>query len=155
MGAYVSTPEAASPQVPHKMPEPRDHTYTHSRQSSISSESSGASASSAQRAVESSAVTEAPPTTDFLEHPLPPAIPASQMDPLSREYPKPTEEVNVSEMLKRTPMKWTLGHYIKETPIRKSLSPREDREQATRNLEDKKNELLKAKEEMRKLSIPK
>lgn len=141
--------------MPHKMPGPRDHIRTHSRQSSISSESSGASASSAQRAVKSSAVTKEPPTTEHLEDVLPPAISASQMDPLSRDYPKPTEEVNVSEMLNRTPMKWTLGHYIKEKPTREPLSPHEDREQDARTLEDKKKELMKAKEEIRKLSIPK
>ena len=73
------------------------------------------------------------------------------LDPLSRKFPKPTEEVNVAEMLERKPLKWTLGHYIK-TPTKEASDPFNDKAKVAQNTEAKKVELLAAKEEMRRLA---
>lgn len=84
------------------------------------------------------------------------AASASQLDPLSRDYPQPTGEVDVSEMLNRKPMKWSVGHYIKETPSRTASSQmKEDKEEAARQMEARKRELLKVKEEMRQWALSK
>lgn len=125
-----------------------------SRKSSISSNSSGASASSAQQAVDASAAVAEQPATSLLPL-LSNPVPAPQVDPLSRDYPKPTEEVNVAEMLSRKPMKWSVNHYIKETAaLRAASTPTvEDRGRAARELEDRKRELLAAKEEIRRLAL--
>lgn len=74
--------------------------------------------------------------------------PSYPVDPLSRTFPKPTEEVNVSEMLDRKPLKWTVGHYIK-TPTREVSDPFD---QAAQDMEIRKAKLLAAKEEMRRLA---
>lgn len=130
----------------------------HSRQSSICSESSRASINSAQQILGSSVVAKQPPT-DHPESLLPGIVTATQVDPLSREYPKPVEEINVAEMLQRKPMKWSLGHYIQVAPTRVATSelagPVRDKEQVAQDLEAKKRELLEAKEQMRRLSLAK
>lgn len=153
MGAYISTEGQYQPANDNQ-----HQPNNHSRQSSISSESSGTSASSAQKALANqSAVAKEEPSASFSASLKPAPVPTSQLDPLSREYPKPTEEPNVSEMLDRKPHKWSLGHYIKETPIRSpSPSPsRNDPELAAREMEKSKRELLEAREEIRRLSMPK
>ncbi|KAJ4425013.1 hypothetical protein N0V82_000295 [Gnomoniopsis sp. IMI 355080] len=129
---------------------------THSRKSSISSQNSGTSASSAQRAVESSALIKQSPTAGFTDsfHPRP--EPSYPVDPLARQYPKPAEDLDVREALNRKPGRWTLGHYIKDTPVRDSPQAREcDSEKVARDMEVKKQELLRAKEEMRALFLQK
>ncbi|ROV89559.1 hypothetical protein VSDG_08544 [Cytospora chrysosperma] len=80
-----------------------------------------------------------------------PGEPAYPVDPLSRQFPKPTDEVNVAEMLERKPLKWTVGHYIK-TPTREVSDPFEDKEKIAQDMEARKRELLAAKEELRRLS---
>lgn len=143
MDANMSTPVTGlSKMTPDDM---RDASSNQSsRKSSISSQSSGMSASSIHQAAQSFALSTA--------H----AAPASQLDPLSRDYPQPTGEVDVSEMLNRKPMKWSVGHYIKETPSRTASSQmREDKEEAARQMEARKRELLKAKEEMRQWALSK
>lgn len=160
MGASMSTPGQYQPASQHADSDKinEHHANIHSRQSSISSESSGTSASSAEKALANHpAVVKQEPTPDFTASLKPAPVPTSQLDPLSREYPKPTEEINVSEMLNRKPHKWSLGYYINETPIRSpSPSPsRKDPELAAREMEKSKRELLEAREEIGRLSIPK
>lgn len=129
---------------------------THSRKSSISSQDSGVSASSAQRAVESSALTKQLPTAGLTESLYPRNEPCYPIDPLAREYPKPAKDLDVREALNRKPGRWTLGHYIKETPVRDSQQAREcNSEKVARDMEAKKQELLRAREEIRALSLPK
>lgn len=111
-----------------------------SRKSSVSSISSRASTSSAQRA-------ELPLSTT--------ATPLSQVDPLSRDYPQPTEEVNVAEMLSRKPMKWSVGHYITSSSRGTAARAAEDRQRAAQELDARKREFLAAKEELRKLGLSK
>lgn len=152
MGAYVSTPEALESQIGNNIPGPSG--FSHSRQSSISSESSGVSTSSAQRAVQSSVAATQSASVSSVSFALQPD-PAYPIDPLSRDYPKPTGEVNLDEMLARKPKKWTLGHYITETSTRKLPNPVEDKQQIVQDLEAKKRELLDAKEYIQKLTIPK
>lgn len=143
MDANMSTPVAPlSKMTPDNMSDASG--YQSSRKSSISSQSSGMSASSAHQAAQPSALATA--------H----AGAASQLDPLSREYPQPTGEVDVSEMLSRKPMKWSIGHYIKETPSRTASSQTmDDKEEAARQMEARKRELLKAKEELRQWALSK
>ncbi|KAF3770000.1 hypothetical protein M406DRAFT_325476 [Cryphonectria parasitica EP155] len=114
--------------------------HTRSRQSSISSNDSGASAGSAGQ--------QAPP-------PFHASLAEQQLDPLSRAYPKPAQEIDVREALARKPMKWTLGHYFKETPTREPHAQTVDRATRALDLEAKKRELLKAKDEIRMLALPK
>lgn len=131
----------------------------HSRKSSTCSQLSRVSASSAQQTVGSSVVVKQPPTDTLTETLQPQVVPAGRVDPLSREYPKPSENINVAEMLKRKPMKWSLGHYISEAPTRAPTSelPSQvvDKEEVARDLEAKKRELLEAKEQVRNMSLAK
>lgn len=130
--------------------------HRHSRQSSISSQQSGASTSSAQHAVESSVLTKQPPTAEFTELLQPRPEPSHPIDPLAREYPKPIEELDVREALNRKPGRWTLGHYIRETPVRSAQESREqDPEKVVRDIEAKKQEMLRARDEIRALFLPK
>lgn len=144
-------PSQINNEVPTKL---WDHAT--SRKSSISSQHSGASATSAQHAVESAGLTKQPPTAQFSDSLYPRPEPSYPVDPLAREYPKPTQDLDVREALNRKPGKWTLGHYIKETPVRNSQQAHErDPEKIARDMEAKKQELLKAKEQIRALSLPK
>lgn len=78
------------------------------------------------------------------------------MDPLTREYPRPIEDLDVREALERKPGRWTLGHYIKATPVRSLQEAREwDPEKVARDMEAKKQELMRAKDEIRGLTLPK
>lgn len=139
MGLDTALSGAWPSQINNEVPtKPWDHA--NSRKSSISSQISGASATSAQ----------------FSESLYPRPEPSYPVDPLAREYPKPTKDLDVREALNRKPGKWTLGHYIKETPVRNSQQVNErDPDKIARDLEAKKQELLKAKEEIRALSFPK
>lgn len=152
MSALETTPSPAQ-MTPDMMSEDLSH-HPLSRQSSTYSNSSSASASSAQQAVGSSAVAAGQHIEFLLPLPSGP-VPAPQVDPLSRDYPKPTEEVNVAEMLRRKPMKWSIGHYIKQTGSARAAStpPAEDGEWSAQELEARKGKLLAAKEEMRRLAL--
>lgn len=139
---------------------------TPTRQSSVSSSSSKNSLSSLQQALQSypaaaaaatntSTSTSTTTTTAPASHTKFPSA-AHPIDPLSRDYPKPTEELNVREALDRKPRKWTLAHYIKETPVLDFEEAREkDRERIAREREERKQELLHAKEELRRMMLPK
>lgn len=106
--------------------------------------------------MESSALTKQPPTEKFAESLYPKPEQSYPVDPLTRNYPKPTEDLNVREALSRKPGRWTLGHYIHESPVRNSQEVQErDPDKVARDMEAKKQELLRVKEEMRALSFPK
>lgn len=138
---------------------------TPTRQSSVSSSSSKNSLSSLQQALQSYPAAAAAATNTSTSTSTTTTAPASHtkfpsaahpIDPLSRDYPKPTEELNVREALDRKPRKWTLAHYIKETPVLDFEEAREkDRERIAREREERKQELLHAKEELRRMSLPK
>ncbi|PSS03798.1 hypothetical protein BD289DRAFT_478284 [Coniella lustricola] len=149
MGANISSPEpmASLPKPSEMMPR-----ATISRHSSVSSESSGASASSAQQATQLLPQPQTPLSRETLLHPQ---LLAAQLDPLSRDYPKPVHEIDVREALARKPIKWTLGHYISEQSAAEPRPKTTDRETISRDLEAKKRELLQAKEDILKLTLPK
>lgn len=105
------------------------------------------SSSSAEQAIRSSAA--ATPSSQC------PADQTGDVDPLSRTFPKPTEDVDLDEMLARKPLKWTLGHYVKEAATRESSKPAEDKDQLAQDMEAKKREMLAAKEEIRRMSAGK
>ena len=65
-------------------------------------------------------------------------------DPLSRDYPKPTHEPGLEELLARTPGRWSLSHYVKNAPVT-GVFEVEAAERA-RNFEQVKRDLVKAKE---------
>jgi len=68
-------------------------------------------------------------------------------DPLSLDFPPPTSEATVEEMLARSPQKWSLRHYLRDN-AREAKVAIKDREAQARAFEDAKKELLKAKEEL-------
>ncbi|KAK4123712.1 hypothetical protein N657DRAFT_421792 [Parathielavia appendiculata] len=71
------------------------------------------------------------------------------LDPLSREYPKPTHEPSLDELLSRPPLKWSLGHYVKSARERKTVDndgQEEEEEERRRRFEEAKRNLLRAKE---------
>ena len=72
-------------------------------------------------------------------------------DPLSRNYPVPEKELDLDEMLARPPKKWTLGHYLKETPVREVPPPVQTKEKRALELAAAKKELLREWEDLRGL----
>lgn len=141
MGNYVSAVEASQPSSPGNM----DITGApRSRRSSVASGTSSVdSSSSAEQAMRSSSPSQCS------------AEQTGDVDPLSRTFPKPTEDVDLDEMLARKPLKWTLGHYVKEAATREPSKPAEDKDRLAQDMEAKKREMLAAKEEIRRLSAGK
>ncbi|OIW33256.1 hypothetical protein CONLIGDRAFT_165860 [Coniochaeta ligniaria NRRL 30616] len=66
------------------------------------------------------------------------------LDALSRNFPKPTHEPTLEEMLARPPQKWSVGHYVKNA--REAKAPVHDKEQQAKAFAEAKRELLAAKE---------
>ncbi|KAK4456280.1 hypothetical protein QBC34DRAFT_14283 [Podospora aff. communis PSN243] len=81
------------------------------------------------------------------------ARPKLRRDAMTTHFPKPTEEINVAEMLARKPPKHTLSHWFKNGKDVKL--PVHTPAQQAKDFEDTKNELLRAKEELLKLPINK
>lgn len=136
MGNYVSAVEGSQPSSPGNMD---ITTAPGSRRSSVASGTSSVdSSSSAEQAMRSSSPSQ-----------------TADVDPLSRTFPKPTEDVDLDEMLARKPLKWTLGHYVKEAATREPSKPAEDKDRLAQDMEAKKREMLAAKEEIRRLSAGK
>jgi hypothetical protein len=69
---------------------------------------------------------------------------------MTRHFPKPAEELSVEEMLSRPPQKHSLGHYVKNA--RDVKAPVVDKAKQAREFEEAKKELLRAKDELQKLS---
>ncbi|KAM6488024.1 hypothetical protein HDV62DRAFT_9837 [Trichoderma sp. SZMC 28011] len=66
------------------------------------------------------------------------------LPPLSREYPKPVNEIDVKEALERQPGRWSIQGQMKANQIRAqhaALRP-EDKDQKARDFEAAKRELL-------------
>jgi hypothetical protein len=68
------------------------------------------------------------------------------VDALSRQFPKPTHEPSLEEMLARPPQKWSVGHYVKNA--REAKTPVQDKEQQAKAFAEAKRELLAAKAAM-------
>ncbi|KAL1871397.1 hypothetical protein Daus18300_004764 [Diaporthe australafricana] len=151
MGNYVSTAEATQSSIPGTLDTAR---ASRSRRSSVASGTSSVdSSSSVEQAIRSSAAaTSSSPSSSPSQGC---ADPACEVDPLSRTFPKPTEDVNLDEMLARKPLKWTLGHYVKEAPSREPSKPVEDKDRLAQDMEAKKKEMPAAKEEILRLSAGK
>ncbi|KAK0623543.1 hypothetical protein B0T14DRAFT_495006 [Immersiella caudata] len=81
------------------------------------------------------------------------ARPSIKHDAMTCHFPKPTEELNLDEMLAREPRKHTLGHWFKNG--KEVRLPETTPAQQAKAFEDAKKELLRAKEEMLKLYIGK
>lgn len=75
------------------------------------------------------------------------------VDPLARDYPKPTGEINLDEMLASKPGKRSLAHYISVTPFREPTNAMQDKRWVAQDLEAKKRELLAAREQIQRLGI--
>lgn len=133
------------------------------RQSSYSSEASGASSTGFQQALQSypavgntftTPITTQTPATNTETKPEPRSD-RHPIDALARDYPKPIKELDVREALNRKPGRWTLGHYIKETPVLNFEEAREkDKARVAREQQARKEELTRAKEELRKMALP-
>lgn len=151
MGNYVSAVEATQTSSPGNMDIPR---APRSRRSSVASGTSSVdSSSSAEQAMRSSAA--ATPSSPSSSSSQCSAEQTGDVDPLSRTFPKPTEDVDLDEMLARKPLKWTLGHYVKEAATREPSKPAEDKDRLAQDMEAKKREMLAVKEEIRRLSAGK
>jgi hypothetical protein len=72
------------------------------------------------------------------------------LDPLSRSYPKPAHEPSLDELLARAPLKWSLGHYVKNARERKVV---EDPEERARRFEEAKMRLLRDKERIDEIAV--
>ena len=73
------------------------------------------------------------------------------VDPLCRHYPKPTADIDVAEALAREPRKWTLGYWAKNA--RDTRVSIQDKETKSRQFEETKRDLLRAKEEMSRSAV--
>ncbi|PTB64270.1 hypothetical protein BBK36DRAFT_1143096 [Trichoderma citrinoviride] len=75
---------------------------------------------------------------------FPHKLSANLLPPLSRDFPKPTDEVDVKEALERQPGRWTLQGQIKANNMRaQSAALRlDDKEGKARAFEEAKRELL-------------
>lgn len=71
------------------------------------------------------------------------------VDALSRQYPAPTKDITVEEMLARPPPRWSLGHYVRHA--REARTPSLSKEQQAKEFADVKRELLVAKERLKEL----
>jgi len=77
----------------------------------------------------------------------PVAQPQVKLDPMTRVYPKPTTELNLDELLARTPGKWSVAHYVKNA--RDLRIPVMSAAEQAKDFEETKKELLRrAKEDM-------
>lgn len=73
-------------------------------------------------------------------------------DPLLREYPKPSGQVDIDEMLTRPPGKWSLGHYFhKSRHVTRETSLEPMLEDRKGELEEAKKQLMAARNELRQL----
>lgn len=79
--------------------------------------------------------------------------PRAPIDPLSREYPKPTADIDVAEALAREPRKWTLAHWAKNAKEAQRIPL--SKEIQAKKFEEAKKELMKAKAEMAALTFGK
>ncbi|KAK3357526.1 hypothetical protein B0T25DRAFT_516939 [Lasiosphaeria hispida] len=77
-------------------------------------------------------------------------VPTVRLDAMSRQFPKPTHEPSLEEMLARPAQKWSLSHYVKNARDRKT--PVADKEKEAQDFERTKNALRQAKEELQRLS---
>lgn len=111
------------------------------------------SSSSAEQAIRASSAATPPSPSSTSSHSS--ADQTGDVDPLARNFPKPTEDVDLDEMLARKPLKWTLGHYVKEASTREPSKPAEDKDRLAQDMQAKKKEMLAAKEELRRLSASK
>lgn len=149
---HASTTDAATPQMTSQTLGPVD--CLSSRHNSVSSESSGTSGTNAKDAAQSIVLAKPPVSSSTNRLTYQPTS-CYCNDPLSRDYPKPTGEVNLDEMLARKPTKWSLAHYIKQRPIREPPNPMNAEQGVVQDLAIKKRELLEAKEQIQRLNIPK
>lgn len=148
MGNYVSAVDGTQPSVTRPMDTPG---APGSRRSSVASRTSSVdSSSSAEQAIRSSSA--ATPSSPSPTSSRSSAEQTRDVDPLARSFPKPSEDVDLDEMLNRKPLKWTLGHYVKEAATREPSKPAEDKGRLAQDMEAKKREMLAAKEEIRRLS---
>ena len=67
----------------------------------------------------------------------------TKLDPMQRQFPKPTEEPTLDELLARPPLKHSVSHYVKNA--RDARKPTVDAEEERKQLEKLKAELLAAK----------
>ncbi|KAK3692531.1 hypothetical protein B0T22DRAFT_475443 [Podospora appendiculata] len=74
-----------------------------------------------------------------------------RQDAMTKTFPKPTRELSVEEMLARPAQKYSLGHYIKNA--RDCRMPVVDKAKSAQDFADVKRELLRAKEDLQRLSI--
>lgn len=137
MGNYVSAVEGTQPTGSATMDITR---APRSRRSSVASGTSSVdSSSSAEQAMRSSAA--ATPSSPSPSSSQCSVEQTGDVDPLARTFPKPTEDVDLDEMLARKPLKWTVGHYVKEAAIRESSRPAEDKDRLAQDMEAKKEEI--------------
>ncbi|KAK3333435.1 hypothetical protein B0T19DRAFT_440196 [Cercophora scortea] len=101
--------------------------------------------------------TAVPATTSSSTVPAPPSpsVPVTsrhvRQDAMTKSFPKPTRELSVEEMLARPAQKHSLSHYLKNA--RDCRVPVVDKAKSAKDFADAKRDLLRAKEELQRLSI--
>lgn len=122
-----------------------DSYFPSSHRSSVSSGSDFILPDAAERPVQPRTTTESSTsTTTSTTSPMK----RNPIDPLSRDYPIPAKEIDLDEMLARPPKKWTLGHYLKETPLRETAPAVQDKEKRALELAAAKKDLLQGWENL-------
>ncbi|KAF9874111.1 hypothetical protein CkaCkLH20_08483 [Colletotrichum karsti] len=111
-----------------------------------SSQSSATNSSRTSAEIQRPAVTSAP-VKPKAANPLP---------PLSRDFPKPTEEIDVAEALSRKPGRWSIQGTITAKNARVFPPVDEEKEKAKRqqNLADVKKSLFAAKDSLKDIPMP-
>ncbi|KAI8266609.1 hypothetical protein K4K58_009505 [Colletotrichum sp. SAR11_239] len=111
-----------------------------------SSQSSSTNSSRTSAEIQRPAVTSAPQQLKA-KNPLP---------PLSRNFPKPAEDINVAEALARKPGRWTIQGAVAAENARIRPVVDEEKEKAKRlqALADAKKNLFAASESLKSISLP-
>lgn len=123
-----------------------DSYFPSSHRSSISSGSDLVLPDVVERPVQPRTTTDVSSTSSITSTASP--LKRNPIDPLSRNYPIPAKEIDLDEMLARPPKKWTLGHYIKESPVRETAPPVQDKEKRALDLAAAKKDLLQGWENL-------
>ncbi|KAK4245392.1 hypothetical protein C7999DRAFT_16401 [Corynascus novoguineensis] len=98
------------------------------------------------------------PASELDDRPVMPRRSATYIvapEPLSRDYPKPTEEATLEEMLARKPCKHSLGHYLrnpKESNIHHEPRTEAEFAERARKFEETKRELRMDRERLASLA---
>ncbi|KAK4224154.1 hypothetical protein QBC38DRAFT_26272 [Podospora fimiseda] len=135
-GSYF--PDADKHLSPHPCP-------TCKRSPSMSSSVSSDASSTTSEIMSRPTLAPRTSTSNLTPLPTPTPVPGRvrhTVDPLSREFPKPTHEPTLDELLARKPGKWSLNHYVKNAKDISLQNEQLNIEARRREMEEAKRRLL-------------